>query len=201
MIWNNPFTMDLYQEAIQKFGEAFERAKKGEPSDPNAMVLATASADGRPSARTVLLKSFDHHGFVFFTNHESRKGQHLSANPRAALTFHWKSLEEQVHIEGSVTHVSKKDSDDYWKTRPRESQIGAWASLQSRVLDNRSTLEERIAEFEKKHKGAVPRPAWWSGVLVKPNRIEFWKAAPYRLHHRTLYENHGFGWEKHLLFP
>ncbi len=194
--------MDLYQEALQQFADVYERAKISEPSEPNAMQLGTASADGRPSVRTVLLKGFDQHGFVFFTNFESRKAQHLSANPRAALSFHWKSLEEQVHIEGTVTAVSKLEADEYWKTRPRESQIGAWASQQSRVLDQRKTLEDRLNEFDKKYaKGPVPRPAWWSGYLVKPNRIEFWKAAPYRLHHRTLYENHGKGWEKHLLFP
>jgi len=194
--------MELYEEALQKFAEALGRAEKSEPSDPNAMTLSTASADGRPSGRMVLLKGFDAHGFVFFTNHESRKAQHLTSNPRAALTFHWKSLGEQIHIEGTVTPVSKLEADDYWKTRPRESQIGAWASLQSRMLDNRKTLEDRMAEFDKKYrKGAVPRPAWWSGFRVKPNRIEFWKAAPFRLHHRTLYESHGKGWEKHLLFP
>ncbi len=194
--------MDLYKEALQEFTTAFERAKKSEPSDANAMTLGTASADGRPSTRVVLLKGYDDHGFVFFTNHESRKAQHLAANPRASLSFHWKSLEEQVHIEGTVTPVSREEADEYWKTRPRESQIGAWASLQSRVLEHRKTLEDRVAEFEKKYANApVPRPNWWSGYRVKPNRIEFWKAAPHRLHYRTLYESHGKGWEKHLLFP
>lgn len=194
--------MDLYQEALDKFTDVFDRAQKNEPSNPNAMTLSTASADGRPSARMVLLKGFDKNGFVFFTNFESRKAQHLTANPRAALTFHWKSLDEQVHVEGSVTTVSSKEADAYWKTRPRDSQLGAWASLQSRPLDARNTLEARLAEFTKKYeKGAVPRPSWWSGFRVKPSRIEFWKAGEHRLHHRTAYENQGSGWTKHLLFP
>ncbi|MCG3205614.1 MAG: Pyridoxine/pyridoxamine 5'-phosphate oxidase [Elusimicrobia bacterium] len=194
--------MDLYQEALQKFAEVFERAKLSEASDPNAMVVATASADGRPSSRTLLLKGFDSHGFVFYTNHESRKAQHLMANPRVSLTFYWKSLMEQVHIEGTVTAVTPEEADVYWKTRPRESQIGAWASLQSRVLDHRKTLEDRVEEFNKKYTHhEVPRPPWWSGFRVKPNRIEFWKGEAFRLHYRTLYESQGGAWKKHLLFP
>ncbi len=193
--------MDIYREAIDKFGEIYERAKKSEPANPNAMVLATADAEGRPTARTVLLKSFDTHGFVFFTNHESRKAHQLAGNPRAALNFYWKSLDEQISVEGSVSPVSHDEAEAYWETRPRESQIGAWASLQSRVLDQWKTLEQRVQEFNNKYRDAVPRPNWWSGFRVKPNRIEFWKAGAHRLHQRTLYENVGKGWEKHLLFP
>lgn len=194
--------MDLYSEAIEKFREAYARAQSCGLKEPTAMTLATATAEGRPSIRTVLLKGFDSHGFVFFTNHESRKGQQLAANPRAAICFHWPPLEEQVIVEGAVAPVSHDESEEYWATRPRESQIGAWASMQSRPLDSRKTLEERYAEFATKYKkGKVPRPAWWSGVRVVPNRIEFWKAAPFRLHHRTVYENHGKGWKKTLLYP
>lgn len=194
--------MDLYQEAIDLFTDAYTRAQTCGLKEPTAMTLATAAPDGRPSARTVLLKSFDKRGFVFFTNHDSRKGQHLAANPRAALCFYWQPLGEQAHVEGAVAPVDHDEADAYWKTRPRESQIGAWASLQSRPLDSRKTLEERYAEFEKKYaKGAVPRPTWWSGFRVIPNRIELWKAGVFRLHHRTVYENHGKGWTKTLLFP
>ena len=194
--------MDLYQEAIDKFAEVYQRAQTCGLKEPTAMTLATSAPDGRPAARTVLLKGFDKHGFVFFTNHDSRKGQHLSANPRAALCFHWQPLEEQVLIEGSVSPVKHEEAEAYWKTRARESQLGAWASLQSRPLDNRKTLEERYAEAEKKYaKGPVPRPAWWSGFRVLPNRIEFWKAGAHRLHHRTLYEKQTDGWKKNLLFP
>jgi pyridoxamine 5'-phosphate oxidase len=194
--------MDLYLEALDKFSEIYKRAQECGLKEPAAMTLATASPDGRPSARTVLLKGFDKHGFVFFTNHESRKAQQLAGNPRAALCFHWQPIEEQVIVEGSVTPVSHEEAEAYWKTRPRESQLGAWASLQSRPLEHRKTLEDRFADFEKKYaKGHVPRPTWWSGYRVMPNRIEFWKAAPFRLHFRTLYETHGNGWKKSLLFP
>ena len=194
--------MDIYLEAIEKFSEVYQRAQACGLKEPSAMTLATSSPDGRPSVRTVLLKGFDKHGFVFFTNHESRKAQQLTGNPQAALAFHWQPLEEQVLMEGTVTTVTAKEADAYWKTRPRESQLGAWASLQSRPLEHRKTLEDRFAEFEKKYaKGSVPRPAWWSGFRLMPSRIEFWKAAPFRLHHRTLYENQGKGWKRTLLFP
>src|SRR5262245_9833773 len=143
--------MDLYKEAIDKFTEIYARAQLCGLKEPTAMTLATSAPDGRPSVRTVLLKGFDRHGFVFFTNHDSRKGQHLSANPRAALCFHWQPLEEQIIIEGSVSPVTHDEAEAYWKTRARESQIGAWASLQSRTLDNRKTLENRYEEFEKKY--------------------------------------------------
>lgn len=194
--------MELYKEAIEKFSEVYKRAQACGLKEPSAMTLATAAPDGRPSARTVLLKGFDIHGFVFFTNHESRKGQQLAGNPRAALCFLWQPLEEQVLVEGSVSAVTNDEAESYWKTRPRESQLGAWASLQSRTLDGQKTLEDRFVEFEKKYaKGVIPRPKWWSGFRVMPNRIEFWKAAPFRLHQRTLYENQGSGWKKTLLFP
>jgi pyridoxamine 5'-phosphate oxidase len=194
--------MDLYKEALDAFTDAFEQAKKTEPADPNAMTLATADPNGRPHARVVLLKDFDERGFVFYTNTMSRKGQQLVANPHAALAFHWKSLERQVHIEGPVSMVTPAEADAYFATRPRISQIGAWASLQSQRLDQRKTLEERVVQFEKKYAGLdVPRPPHWSGFRVLPQRIEFWTAEPYRLHRRTVYEHVAGNWTKFLLYP
>ena len=194
--------MELLKEAIEKFAEIYKQAQTCGVKDASAVTLATASMDGRPSARTVLLKGFDHHGFVFFTNHESRKGQHLHSNPRAALCFYWPPMDQQIHVEGSVSPVTHEEADAYWKTRPRESQIGAWASMQSSMLDSRSTLETRFSEFEQKYLNhPVPRPKWWSGYRVSPYRIEFWHAGAHRLHHRLLYEIQGSGWKKTLLFP
>jgi len=194
--------MDLYKEVISTFAEQFEDAKKSEPSDHNAMTLATAGADAKPHSRVVLLKDFDDRGFVFYTNLTSHKGQHLRSNPYAALSFHWKSLSRQVHIEGPVSGVSTPEADAYFASRPRISQIGAWASLQSQKLNERKTLEERVAEFEAKYKDvAVARPPHWSGFRVLPKRIEFWKAGEYRLHHRTVYEYVGAAWTKYLLYP
>jgi pyridoxamine 5'-phosphate oxidase len=194
--------MDLYKEALKTFAEQFEEAKKSEPSDANAMTLSTASPTGTPHARVVLLKDFDHHGFVFYTNTTSHKGQQLAANPQAALTFYWKSLVRQVHIEGTVLTVTSAEADAYWATRPRVSQIGAWASLQSQKLDQRTTLLERVTQFDKKfHGAAVPRPPHWSGYRVFPQRIEFWRAEEFRLHHRTVYEHTPAGWTSFLLYP
>jgi pyridoxamine 5'-phosphate oxidase len=194
--------MDLYKEALAAFADLFERAKKSEPAEPNAMTLATAGLDARPHARVVLLKEFDARGFVFYTNTTSRKGQQLSENPHAALAFYWKSLERQVHIEGSVTPVTPEEADAYWSTRARVSQIGGWASLQSEKLDERRTLEKRVRHFEKMYEGkSVPRPPHWSGFRVAPERIELWKAEPHRLHQRTVYERAPSGWTKFLLYP
>lgn len=194
--------MHLYKEAISTFAEQFEQAKKSEPTDHNAMTLATAGADAKPHSRIVLLKDFDDRGFVFYTNLNSHKGLQLRSNPYAALSFHWKSLERQVHIEGPVSGVGNEEADAYFASRPRISQIGAWASLQSQKLNDRRTLDERVAEFEKKYQDlAVPRPPHWSGFRILPKRIEFWKAAEFRLHHRTVYEYAGSAWTSFQVYP
>jgi pyridoxamine 5'-phosphate oxidase len=194
--------MNLYEEAIARFGEEFSAAARCGLKEPTAMTLATANSDGRPSVRTVLLKSFDAAGFVFFTNLESRKGGDLTANPRAALCFYWGPLEKQVIVEGDVQRVSDAEADAYWVTRARDSQIGAWASLQSRPLSGRAEFLKRIAAAAARHlTGPVPRPAYWTGLRVQPRRIEFWKGMPFRLHERTLYERTGDVWSKTLLYP
>jgi pyridoxamine 5'-phosphate oxidase len=167
-----------------------------------AVALATADAEGRPSARMVLLRRFDQRGFIFFTNSHSKKGRELAANPRAALCFYWDELEEQVRVQGAVAQVSDPESNAYWRSRTRESQIGAWASLQSEKLDDRATLEARNAEFERQFANQnVPRPEHWYGYRVAPDSIEFWKNRPARLHERLIYERTDNGWQKRLLYP
>jgi pyridoxamine 5'-phosphate oxidase len=177
----DPFTL---------FEDWFAQATKSEPNDPNAMTLATIDADGMPNARIVLLKGLDEpaqagRGFVFYTNFESAKGRELLASGKAALVFHWKSLRRQIRVRGTVAPVSAEDADAYYATRPHGSRIGAWASRQSRPLDQRATLEAAVVEFEKRHPGPdVPRPAHWSGFRVTPLAIEFWHDRPFRLHDR-----------------
>ena len=168
------------------------------------MTLATADANGRLSARIVLLKSVDAGGFRFHTNYESLKGTQIAAHPRVALCFHWKLLHEQVQvrIEGDVSKMPAAESDAYFASRPRGSQIGAWASLQSQALPDRDTFERRVAEFEKRFEGAnVPRPPHWGGYLVRPDRIEFWYGARFRLHERVVYVCEGGVWRKGMLYP
>jgi len=174
-----------------------------EPTDANAMTLATATPDGAPAARIVLLKDADSRGFVFYTNTLSRKGEELSANTRAALLFHWKPLGRQVRIEGHVEHVTDAEADAYFASRPRISRLGAWASEQSRVLPERALLERRLAEYEAKYPGeAIPRPPHWSGYRVIPERFEFWQNMPFRLHDRTTYTRSADGgWSVGKLFP
>ena len=177
-------------------------AETSEPNDPNAMAVATATPDGRPSVRTVLLKGVDERGFVFYTNKESRKGEELSLNPNAALLFHWKSLQRQIRIEGTVEPVTDVEADAYYNSRARISRLGAWASLQSRPLAKRTILQERLAEMEARYPDVIPRPSYWSGYRLLPEMFEFWQDMPYRLHDRTIYRRAAVGvWEQGKLFP
>ena len=185
------------------FEEWLAEAQLSEPNDPTAMALATADAAGRPSVRMVLMKGHDARGFVFYTNQLSRKGEELGANARAALLFHWKSLRRQVRIEGAVAPVSAAEADAYFATRGRDSQLGAWASDQSRPLDARETFEARYQEMRARFEGRdVPRPPHWSGYRVAPERIEYWSDRAHRLHERRLFVSDGAGgWTEGLLYP
>jgi pyridoxamine 5'-phosphate oxidase len=190
------------QDPIARFHEALSRAAAASSFDATAAALATADASGRPSVRIVLVKSADARGFAFFTNRDSRKGRELAENPRAALCFHWPAIGEQVRAEGEVSLVDDVESDAYFATRPRESQLGAWASRQSAPLDSRAALEEAARSVAARFEGAdVPRPPFWGGYLLRPERIEFWVSAVGRLHHRTLFERAGEGWRTSLLNP
>ena len=184
------------------FRDWMEEAKASEPNDPNACAVATVAADGMPSVRMVLLKGHSDAGFVFYTNRESRKAGELAENAKAALLFHWKSLRRQVRIEGAVTWASDAESDAYFATRSRDSQLGAWASDQSRPLESRFHLERRVAEVTAKHLvGQIPRPPQWSGFRVRPDLIEFWQDKPFRLHDRLVYSRDGAAWTTVRLFP
>jgi pyridoxamine 5'-phosphate oxidase len=184
------------------FADWLAEAVKSEPNDPNAMALATVDADGLPDVRMVLLKDAGPEGFVFYTNLGSAKGQQLAANPKAALLFHWKSLRRQVRIRGRVERVSDAEADAYFATRARSSQMGAWASDQSRVLPERLALEKAIAEQALKFGfDAIPRPPHWSGFRITPDAIEFWRDRPFRLHERLVFERSGQGWTDHRLYP
>jgi pyridoxamine 5'-phosphate oxidase len=185
------------------FATWFAEAAASEPADPNAMTVVTTTLEGKPSARTILLKGADSRGFVFYTNKESRKAGELAANPNVFLLFYWKSLGRQIRIEGSVEHVTDAESDAYFATRARISRLGAWASRQSRPLDARATLERRLAEYDAMYPGeAIPRPPYWSGYRVLPERFEFWQNMDFRLHDRTIYASDGAGgWTLGKLFP
>ena len=186
----------------QLFEAWFAEAKAGEPNDAGAMALATATPDGRPSVRMVLLKGHDERGFVFYTNSRSRKGEELAANGRAALLFHWKSLRRQVRIEGKVVPVGAIEADAYFASRSRDSQLGAWASDQSRPLVSREAFESRYAQLKAANEGKeVKRPPHWWGYRVVPDRMEFWTDRPHRLHERRLFTRAGPGWLEGLLYP
>ena len=189
-------------DPFRLFADWFAEARESEPNDPDAMALATATPDGRPSVRMVLLKGHGPDGFTFYTNLDSRKGAELSANTRAALLFHWKSLRRQVRIEGPVSPVGDAEADAYFDTRSRDSQLGAWASWQSRPLDARATFEKRYHEMVRRFDGeTVPRPPRWSGFRVTPELFEFWSDRPHRLHERRIFTPADGGWREGLLYP
>ena len=191
-------------EPIAHFAEWFAEARASEPNDPEAMALSTVDANGQPNVRMVLLKGVDQSGFVFFSNQESAKGQELAANPRAALCFHWKSLRRQVRVRGTIVPVSDAEADAYFASRPKDSQIGAWASKQSRPLEGRFALEKEVARMAVKYAlQDVPRPSYWMGYRLQPLAIEFWRDRPFRLHERLLYERDNLeaDWRTVKLFP
>ena len=207
---------DVSSDPIAQFEAWLAEAVQSEPNDPNAVCLATSTPDGHPSARMVLLKGVDRPGvdrqgvdrpadpggFVFYTNLESRKGGELAANPQAALCFHWKTLRRSVRVEGPVEPVAAAEADAYYATRARGSRIGAWASRQSRPLEDRFALERAVAEYTLKFGlGAIPRPEFWSGFRLRPRRIEFWRDMPFRLHDRQVFHVEGRAWRQEALYP
>ena len=189
-------------DPFELFDAWFAQARASEPNDPDAMALATATADGRPSVRMVLLKGHGREGFRFYTNVGSRKGEEIAANRNVALLFHWKSLRLQVRIEGLAQPCATVEADAYFASRSRDSQLGAWASDQSRPLADRDSLEARYEEMKRKFEGiAVPRPPYWSGFVVVPEKFEFWSDRPHRLHERRLFRLDADGWSEGLLYP
>ena len=193
--------MDEATEPFALFAKWMEDAKHSELNDPNAMALATSTPEGVPSVRIVLCKGYGEGGFKFYTNGESRKGGELRANAHAALCFHWKSRQRQVRVEGTITELPPEDADAYFKRRARMSQIGAWASQQSRPLESREKLMAATEEIEKRFPDEVPRPPYWTGFLVTPHAIEFWQECDYRLHDRFVFAPAGSGWTRQRLYP
>lgn len=193
----------MSDDPITIFAHWFDEARQSEVNDPEAVAVATVDANGQPSVRMVLLKGYDADGFVFYTNQQSRKGEALTANPRAAMLFHWKSLRRQVRIEGPVSTVSDAEADAYFASRSRDSQLGAWASDQSRPLPSRAHFLKRVAEAGLKFGiSTVTRPPHWSGYRVRPERIELWQDKPFRLHERRLFIANGAGgWDESLMYP
>lgn len=195
---------DVHSNPIEQFKIWFKEAQEAQLPEPNAMVLATATPNAVPSARVVLLKEVTKEGFVFYTNYQSRKGRELIANPAAALVFNWLELERQIRIEGTVEKVDPATSTEYFQSRPKSSQIGAWASPQSQVIEQRADLEERVQNLSEKHQNTstLPRPDHWGGFFLKPSAIEFWQGRPSRLHDRILYRNQsGDNWQIDRLAP
>ena len=189
-------------DPFQLFDEWFAEARAGEINDPEAMALATATPDGRPSVRMVLLKGHGPDGFVFYTNQRSRKGEELAANPHAALLFHWKPLRRQIRIEGPVSVVSCEEADAYFTSRSRDSQLGAWASNQSWSLASRAEFEKKYEDLRAKFEGMdISRPPHWGGFRVAPESFEFWTDRPHRLHERRIFTRDGDGWREGLLYP
>ena len=193
---------DVDPDPIVQFHEWFEETLAADLHEPNAMILATATQDGRPSARTVLLKGYDRRGFVFYTNYEGRKAHELEANPACALLFYWGELERQVRVEGHANRLPDEESDAYFASRPRGSRLGAWASQQSRPVEHRSVLEERIRALEAEYESReVPRPPFWGGYRVCPEVVEFWQGRQNRLHDRLVYHRTRRGWKMERLQP
>jgi pyridoxamine 5'-phosphate oxidase len=189
-------------DPVEQFRKWFEEALAADLHEPNAMTLATATIDGRPSARIVLLKGFDERGFVFYTNYEGRKARELEDNPDCALVFYWGELERQVRIEGCSSRVPEEESDAYFASRPRGSRLGAWASEQSRTIESREALEDRLRELEERYGDAeIPRPPFWGGYRVEPDSVEFWQGREDRLHDRLIYRRSERGWKIERLQP
>lgn len=201
--WGGLSEVDLDADPLRQFEKWFGQALAANLPEPNAMTLATAAADGQPSARVVLLKAFDASGFTFFTNYDSRKGRELTANPRAALLFFWPQMQRQIRIEGTVERISEAESDAYFRSRPLGSRLGAWASAQSEVITGRDVLEEHMRELTQRFAaGEVPRPPHWGGYRVCPLAIEFWQGRPDRLHDRLRYQRvQPDGWRIDRLSP
>jgi pyridoxamine 5'-phosphate oxidase len=202
--WLTSGDFTVADEPFRLFAAWLEQATATEPRDPTAMTLATVDADGMPNARMVLLKGADERGFVFYTNLGSQKGQELDARPKAALVFHWKSVNKQVRVRGPVERVTDEEADAYFATRPKQAQIGAWASKQSTPLESRLAFEKAVALTAAKYAlGAVPRPPFWSGFRIVPLQIEFWQDRPFRLHDRIVFKRDAVGgaWSKTRLYP